>query len=110
MTENSAPAFPGPRERSDDGTASERDRVVSVLRGLCAHVMSVPPSAVEPQARLVADLGADSLDLTELEAAVTDAFGVLPDRQEMRRVATVGDVADLVVALRGPARAGEAPA
>jgi acyl carrier protein len=74
--------------------------VWEALRPLCARVMSVPPEAVVPQARLVADLGADSLDITELEVASEELFGVSLRGTDKTGVSTVGDVADLIVRLR----------
>lgn len=74
--------------------------VWEALRPLCARVMSVPVEAVLPQARLVADLGADSLDITELQAASEDEFGVSLRGTDTSGVSTVGDVADLIVRLR----------
>ncbi|NUP18471.1 MAG: acyl carrier protein [Streptomyces sp.] len=79
------------------------DDVWEALRPLCARVMSVPPEVVVPQARLVADLGADSLDITELEAASEELFGVSLRGTDKTGVSTVGDVADLIVSLRTPA-------
>ncbi|MFE6172984.1 phosphopantetheine-binding protein [Streptomyces sp. NPDC056464] len=81
-------------ERRDTGDVWE------ALRPLCARVMSVPQDAVVPEARLVADLGADSLDVTELEAASEELFGVSLRGTDKSRVSTVGDVADLIVRLR----------
>lgn len=78
----------------------EHGDVWEALRPLCARVMSVPPEAVVPQARLVADLGADSLDITELEAASEELFGVSLRGTDKTGVSTVGDVADLIVGLR----------
>ncbi|MFG2553186.1 acyl carrier protein [Streptomyces sp. NPDC048581] len=78
----------------------EHGDVWEALRPLCARVMSVPPEAVVPQARLVADLGADSLDITELEAASEELFGVSLRGTDKTGVSTVGDVADLIVSLR----------
>ncbi|MGP3971722.1 acyl carrier protein [Streptomyces sp. 6N223] len=83
----------------------EHGDVWEALRPLCARVMSVPPEAVVPQARLVADLGADSLDVTELEAASEELFGVSLRGTDKTGVSTVGDVADLIVRQR----AHEAP-
>ncbi|GGP96886.1 acyl carrier protein [Streptomyces roseolilacinus] len=85
----------------------EHGDVWEALRPLCARVMSVPPEAVVPRARLVADLGADSLDITELEAASEELFGVSLRGTDKGGVSTVGDVADLIVRLcareaRGP--------
>jgi len=79
---------------------AEHGDVWEALRPLCARVMSVSPEAVVPQARLVADLGADSLDITELEAASEELFGVSLRGTDTSAVSTVGDVADLIVRLR----------
>ncbi|MFK8907056.1 acyl carrier protein [Streptomyces sp. YS-3] len=70
------------------------------LRTLCAHVMSVPLEAVVPHARLVADLGADSLDINELQVASEERFGVSLRGADRAAVSTVGDVASLVATLR----------
>ncbi|MFJ7077898.1 phosphopantetheine-binding protein [Streptomyces sp. NPDC098781] len=84
-------------ERRDTGDVWE------ALRPLCARVMSVPQEAVVPEARLVADLGADSLDVTELEAASEELFGVSLRGTDKSLVSTVGDVAELIVRLRAGA-------
>ncbi|MGA4846811.1 phosphopantetheine-binding protein [Streptomyces sp. G5(2025)] len=78
----------------------EHDDVWEALRPLSARVMAVPLEAVVPRARLVADLGADSLDITELEAATEELFGVSLKGTDKSGVSTVGDVADLIVRLR----------
>ncbi|MET9384971.1 acyl carrier protein [Streptomyces sp. NPDC002928] len=86
----------------------EQKEVLDKLRGLCARVMSVPEESVVPQARLVGDLGADSLDFTELEVVVRDVFGIDPEPSRIQGAVTVGDVAELIVALRAGTPAGEA--
>ncbi|MBT2443098.1 acyl carrier protein [Streptomyces sp. ISL-36] len=70
------------------------------LRALCANCLSVPVQDVVPQARLVADLGADSLDITELQAAVEDHFNVSFRGVDPASVRTVGDLAELIEQLR----------
>ncbi|MGC9543219.1 acyl carrier protein [Streptomyces sp. UG1] len=83
--------------------ARRESDVWEALRPLCARVMSVPQEAVVPQARLVADLGADSLDITELEVASEELFGVSLRGRDKTGVSTVGDVADLIARLRAGA-------
>jgi acyl carrier protein len=85
----------------------DQQQVLDVLRPICAEVMAVPLERVVAQARLVADLGADSLDLTELEVAIEAEFGVRPEASQVRSVATVTDVAGLVVALRAGTQPSE---
>lgn len=70
------------------------------LRALCAHIMAVPLESVLPHARLVADLGADSLDVNELQVAAEERFGVSLRGAEPAAVSTVGDVAALITEQR----------
>ncbi|MER5209328.1 phosphopantetheine-binding protein [Streptomyces sp. NPDC002838] len=78
----------------------DQQQVLDALRPLCAEVMSVSLERVVASARLVADLGADSLDLTELEVAIEATFGVRPEASQVRGVATVEDVVHLIMGLR----------
>ncbi|MFD3583629.1 acyl carrier protein [Streptomyces sp. NPDC058683] len=81
----------------EHGMGSEE--VLGQLRQLCARVLSVPEEELVPQARLVADLEADSLDFAEMEAALEDVFGLKLDGDDtVTRAVTFGDVTDLVVA------------
>ncbi|WP_342787970.1 acyl carrier protein [Streptomyces alboniger] len=79
---------------------AEQSEVWAELRPLCAHIMSVPQEHVVPHARLVADLGADSLDVTELQVASEELFGVSLKGADPAAVSTVGDVAALIVKQR----------
>ncbi|MEU4795582.1 phosphopantetheine-binding protein [Streptomyces sp. NPDC023327] len=85
---------------------TERLDLWNELRTLCASIMSVPAQDVVPQALLVADLGADSLDITELQAASEEHFGVSFKGTDPAAVSTVGDVADLIARLRTVAAPG----
>ncbi|CAL9281642.1 acyl carrier protein [Streptomyces sp. SudanB182_2057] len=76
------------------------------LRALCADCLSVPVRDVVPHARLVADLGADSLDITELQAAVEGHFDVSFKGVDPASVHTVGDLAELIERLRATRASG----
>ena len=51
---------------------------------------------VVPGARLVEDLGADSLDLVEIVFALEDQFGREISETEVEKVGTVADVVALI--------------
>jgi acyl carrier protein len=51
----------------------------------------VDESEVVPDANFVDDLGADSLDLTELIMAMEDEFGLEIDDEEAQNLRTVND-------------------
>ena len=54
--------------------------------------LDVKPEQITPQARIVEDLGADSLDTIELVMAFEEEYGIeIPD-EKAERLRTVGDV------------------
>lgn len=62
---------------------------------LCEY-LGVEPYRVKPEAKLVDDLGADSLDMVELVMAVEDAFDTEVLDEEAEQVVTVQDAIRLV--------------
>lgn len=83
------------------------DDIAQRVRALLARHLGVEPSRVEDDATSFwDDLGADSLDCVEICMAMEDAFEIeIPDR-EMREVATVGDVIQVVREALGGASHG----
>ncbi len=65
------------------------------------------PSEVEidDDARLIEDLGVDSLDLFSIVVEVQDRFGVVIDVEDMPALARVRDLAQFVAARTSPAAA-----
>jgi acyl carrier protein len=53
-----------------------QDDVLTVVVGLVAGVLSLPPGEVTPEARLLEDLGAESIDLLDLRFRIEDALGL----------------------------------
>ena len=77
---------------------SLRDR----LRDIVANQLGVDQDEVVPEARILDDLGADSLDIVELVMAMEEEFGVeIPD-EDAERIQTIGDA---VSYLRGKTEA-----
>jgi acyl carrier protein len=56
----------------------------------------VDPSEISPDARLE-ELDVDSLDLAEISQIIEDEYGVQLKGEDVKKIATVGDVVDLVV-------------
>ena len=61
------------RMRGDDIL---RERIEAKIRQVVAERLGIEEAAVRPQAHLINDLGADSLDVVELLMAVEEEFGV----------------------------------
>ena len=71
---------------------SVEDKIKSII----VSQLGVEESAVNPSAKFIEDLGADSLDIVELVMAMEDAFGVdIPD-EEAENIRSVEDAVNFV--------------
>jgi len=62
------------------------------VRDIVVEQLGVKPEQVVPEAKIIEDLGADSLDVVELVMALEEEFGhEIPD-EEAEKLTTVGDV------------------
>jgi len=72
------------------------EKIISII----ADKLCKKKEQVSLNARLVEDLGADSLDVVELIMSFEDEFGVsLPDEQ-LAKIKTVGDIVNFIKALK----------
>jgi acyl carrier protein len=62
------------------------------IKEIVADQLDVAYEEITPEASFVDDLGADSLDLTELIMAMEDEFGLEIDDEEAQQLRTVNDV------------------
>lgn len=85
--------------RSDEGTG---ERVARILQ----DSVGVEAERIRPDARLVEDLGIDSLDRIELVFELESAFGIeIPD-QAVAQVQTVQDIVSRIDAVLAADAAG----
>ncbi|MEJ5338166.1 MAG: acyl carrier protein [Aquificaceae bacterium] len=64
------------------------------IKEIIADQLGVEVSKLNPGAKFVEDLGADSLDVVELVMAFEEEFGIeIPD-EDAEKIRTVGDVMD----------------
>lgn len=74
-------------------TAATFDRVGKVL----VECLGVDPKRITGGAMLADDLGADSLDITEVEMAIEEEFGVeLPQRSGIGLESTVDQLVEIL--------------
>jgi len=64
------------------------------VQDIIVEQLSISADDVKPEASLVDDLGADSLDIVELIMAFSDEFGVDISDEAAEKINTVGDVID----------------
>lgn len=62
------------------------------VRSIIAGQLTVKPEIVTPDARLVEDLGADSLDVVELIMALEEGFSITIQDDDAEQMLTVNDV------------------
>ena len=78
--------------------------VADALREIMAARLGLPAEQLVPEARLVEDLGLDSLDAVELAISVERKFDIEVPEEELAKLKTVADMLALVAS-----RTGQAP-
>ena len=63
------------------------------IQAMLAESLNLPLEKVTPQAKIVDDLGADSLDVVELLSRLEDEYGVMIPDEDVEKLVTVSDVA-----------------
>ncbi len=66
------------------------------VKQIVAEQLDVSPDEIKPESSFVDDLGADSLDITELIMAMEDEFGIEIDDEEAQKLRTVQDVVNFI--------------
>jgi acyl carrier protein len=73
------------------------------IRGLLAEQLGVDASEVTPDANILDDLGADSLDVVEVVMALEETFDIEVPDEHVEEMRTVADVERYVVKAVGNA-------
>ena len=63
---------------------------------MLAAQLKIDESKITPEAEVVKDLGADSLDIVELMMALEDEYGVTLPEGKVETVKTVRDIVDML--------------
>lgn len=64
------------------------------IQAMLAEALNLPVEKVTADAKIVDDLGADSLDVVELLSRLEDEYGVMIPDEEVETLVTVADVAN----------------
>ncbi|MBR6405817.1 MAG: acyl carrier protein [Lachnospiraceae bacterium] len=68
------------------------------VRDILAEQLRLDPDKITPNAEIIADLGADSLDVLQLLMTIEDEYGVKIPDEELENFHTVGDIVEYVEA------------
>lgn len=63
------------------------------IQEMLAEALNLPAEKVTADAKIVDDLGADSLDIVELLSRLEDEYSIIIPDDEVENLVTVGDVA-----------------
>ena len=69
------------------------------IQEMLAEALNLPLEKVTPDAKIVDDLGADSLDVVELLSQLEEEYGIIIPDDQAENLATVADVANAIEAL-----------
>ena len=66
------------------------------LQGIIAEVLNVSEDEITTSTTFVDDLGADSLDIFEIIAAIEEQFDIEIPQEEAEKIVTVGDAVEQI--------------
>lgn len=66
------------------------------VKDILAEQLRLDPDKITPDAEIIADLGADSLDVLQLLMTIEDEYGIKIPDEELEGFHTVGDIVDYV--------------
>ncbi len=66
--------------------------LVERVRRLVSDQLGIDPAEMQPNASILEDLGADSLDVVELVMAIEEAFDIEINDEDAESMRTLGDV------------------
>lgn len=70
--------------------------VLNKLKEIIANQFGIDTDVISEDTDIVADLGADSLDVVEMMMALEEEFGITIEDEKIAELKTVGDVVDTV--------------
>ena len=62
------------------------------VQEMLSDALNISTDKITPDAKIVDDLGADSLDVVELLSRLEDEYGVVIPEEDVENLKTVGDV------------------
>ena len=66
------------------------------LKKIIADVLNVDPNEITVDSTFMDDLGADSLDIFEIIAAIEEQFDIEIPQEEAEKIVTVGDAVEQI--------------
>ena len=74
----------------------EDDMTLDKVKEILASQLNIKADKITPKSNVIADLGADSLDVVELLMTLEDDFGISVSDEEAVNLKTVEDIVKLI--------------
>jgi acyl carrier protein len=71
---------------------------LETIKKILAENLEVEPGKIKPESLIMADLGADSLDMVELAMAFEEVYGMKIETDDISKIKTVQDLSDFISA------------
>lgn len=72
--------------------AALSEKTITKIQDILMEQLGVERSQITPEAGIMSDLGADSLDMVEIGMTVEETFNLTIPDEDMENVRTVGDL------------------
>ncbi len=75
------------------------DKTIAKVQDILMEQLGIERNQIAPEALIMGDLGADSLDMVEIGMTVEETFNLSIPDEEMEEVRTVGDLQEALARL-----------
>lgn len=66
------------------------------VKEMLSEQLGVKPEKINPESRVLEDLGADSLDVVELLMTLEDEFNIIVEEEDAIKLKTVNDIISII--------------
>src|SRR6202008_1788556 len=87
-----------PKRRLPKRGVGEDMELVERVNAIVSEQLGVEKESLVPEANLLDDLGADSLDVVELVMAIEEEFGIEVPDEDAENIRTLGDITSYIEA------------
>ena len=92
----SARSNPDQRESDENMNATLTEKDTTAIQDILIRQLEVSRDQLTPEAKIMADLGADSLDIIEISMSVEERFDLSMPEEQQERIETVGELYEAV--------------
>lgn len=74
--------------------------MIDKIRKLISQQLNIPLEKIQPESKIIQDLGADSLDVVELLMSLEEEFGITVTDEQAQKMVTISDIEKIIQDLK----------